>query len=111
MKSFLLALASSACLISFGARAELVTYFAFDGNALDTSGKGNNGTVHGATLVSNRLGQVDSAYHFDGVDDFIAASASGLPAAERTVAFWFLADSVANRPVMLGYGCGSCGTS
>lgn len=93
------------------ASAQLVTHYTFDGNALDSSGYGHNGTVYGATLTSDRFGNANSAYRFDGVNDFISASATGLPTAARTVAFWFNADTVANHPVMLGYGGGSCGTS
>ncbi|EDN70322.1 conserved hypothetical protein, secreted [Beggiatoa sp. PS] len=49
----------------------LIAYYPFDGNAQDTSGNGNHGTVNGATLTENRFGKADSAYHFDGQDDYI----------------------------------------
>jgi len=49
----------------------LVAYYPFNGNANDESGNENHGTVNGATLVEDRDGNVDSAYSFDGVDDFI----------------------------------------
>ena len=35
------------------------------------SGNGNHGTVNGATLSTDRNGQTNKAYQFDGVDDFI----------------------------------------
>jgi hypothetical protein len=44
----------------------LVGYWPFNGNANDESGNGNNGTVNGATLTSDRNGKVNSAYDFDG---------------------------------------------
>lgn len=92
--------------------ANLVTWYPFDGNALDTSGQGNNATVHGAVLSEDRFGNANSAYRFDGVNNFISASAAGLPTGARTVALWFQADSVAAPgPVLLGYGGGGCGTS
>jgi len=47
----------------------LVAYYPFNGNANDESGNGNNGTVEGATLTTDRFGNPDSAYSFDGVDD------------------------------------------
>ena len=57
----------------------LVGYWPFNGNANDESGNGNNGTVNGATLTTDRFGNANSAYSFDGVDDFIAiANTSGL---------------------------------
>ena len=35
------------------------------------SGNGNHGTVNGATLSTDRHGQSNKAYNFDGVDDWI----------------------------------------
>ena len=49
----------------------LVGYWPFNGNANDESGNGNSGTVNGATLTEDRFGNANSAYSFDGVDDFI----------------------------------------
>lgn len=49
----------------------LVAYLPFDGNADDISGNGNNGIVYGATLTEDRFGNIDSAYLFDGIDDYI----------------------------------------
>lgn len=43
----------------------LVGWWPFNGNANDESGNGNNGTVNGATLTSDRNGVVNSAYSFD----------------------------------------------
>ena len=44
----------------------LVAYYPFNGNANDASGKGNDGTVHGAILTSDRFGIPNSAYSMDG---------------------------------------------
>lgn len=49
----------------------LVGWWPFNGNANDESGNGNNGTVNGASLTTDRFGVVNKAYSFDGVDDFI----------------------------------------
>ena len=49
----------------------LVAYYPFDGNADDESGNGNHGTVHGATLMSDRFGSANSAYFFDGNNDYV----------------------------------------
>jgi hypothetical protein len=47
-----------------------VGYWPFNGNANDESGSGNNGTVNGgALLVTDRNGNVNAAYQFDGIDD------------------------------------------
>ena len=42
----------------------LVGYWPFNGNALDESGNGNNGTVNGATLTSDRNNLNQSSYLF-----------------------------------------------
>lgn len=49
----------------------LVGWWPFNGNANDESGNGNNGTVYGATLTSDRMGTSGSAYDFDGINDEI----------------------------------------
>jgi len=49
----------------------LVAYYPFNGNANDESGNGNNGTVHGATLTTDRFGNANSAYSFNGVNNDI----------------------------------------
>ena len=49
----------------------LVAHYPFNGNANDSSGNENHGTVLGATLIADRAGNPDSAYLFDGIDDSI----------------------------------------
>lgn len=49
----------------------LVAYYPFNGNANDESGNGNNGTVYGASLVTDRGGKSNNAYSFDGYNDYI----------------------------------------
>jgi len=52
----------------------LVAYYPFNGNANDESGNGNEGTVNGATLTEDKLGNADSAYSFDGINDYISVA-------------------------------------
>lgn len=49
----------------------LVGWWPFNGNANDESGNGNNGTVNGATLVVDRLGNTNKAYNFNGTSNYI----------------------------------------
>jgi hypothetical protein len=49
----------------------LVGWWPFNGNANDESGNGNNGSVTGALLTSDRNSNLNSAYSFDGNGDFI----------------------------------------
>ncbi|HJU46001.1 MAG TPA: LamG domain-containing protein, partial [Chitinophagaceae bacterium] len=44
----------------------LIAHYPFDGNANDVSGNNINGVVNNATLTTDRNGQVNSAYYFDG---------------------------------------------
>ncbi len=52
-------------------RNSLVAYYPFNGNANDESGNGNNGTVYGALLSSDRFGIDGQAYSFNGSTDYI----------------------------------------
>ena len=51
--------------------SSLVAWYPFSGNANDSSGSGNDGTVFGATLAQDRFGNTDDAYLFDGINDYI----------------------------------------
>lgn len=52
----------------------LVGYWPFNGNANDESGNGNNGTVNGTTVVTDKNGNLNSAYSFDGTSNNIGFS-------------------------------------
>ena len=49
----------------------LLLYYPFNGNANDESGNGFNGVVNGAVLTIDLNNNPNSAYSFDGIDDFI----------------------------------------
>jgi hypothetical protein len=77
------------------ASSSLVAYYPFDGNAKDESGNGNHGGVSGATLTLDRHGATDSAYLFDGIDDFVTIPHSENHISEKlTVSCWFLFDKL-----------------
>jgi hypothetical protein len=61
------------CLPSYVPTNGLVGWWPFCGNANDESGNGNNGTTkNGVALTVDRNGNANSAYSFDGVDDYIS---------------------------------------
>jgi hypothetical protein len=68
----------------------LVGYWPFNGNANDESGNNNNGTINGATLTTDRFGNANSAYSFNGVSDFIniVNSSSLNPTTSITICGW-----------------------
>jgi hypothetical protein len=82
----------------------LIAHYPFDGNAYDESGYGNNGAVNSATFTTDRFGNANRAYYFDGTDDYIAftniqARTSGSVA--FTVAGWFKCSSSTNGPLWM----------
>lgn len=52
----------------------LVGWWPFTGNANDLSGNGNNGSVNGATLTTDRNSVSNSAYSFNGTTNYISVN-------------------------------------
>ena len=77
----------------------LVAYYPFNGNANDESGNQNNGTVFQAQLVNDRNGISNSAYSFDGINDYIeVANNSSLNfQTSITADFWIIVKSFYDR--------------
>jgi hypothetical protein len=70
----------------------LVAWWGLNGTANDASGNAYNGTINGATSTSDRNGNTNSAYDFNGTSAYIALPtgiASGFTAGKLTVAGWF----------------------
>ncbi|MEN9611144.1 MAG: hypothetical protein RLZZ628_1958, partial [Bacteroidota bacterium] len=72
----------------------LVAYYPFNGNANDESGNGNNGVVNGATLTTDRFGNADKAYSFNGVNNIITVpNSTSLNITQNlTLSTWFKAE-------------------
>lgn len=49
----------------------LLAYYPFCSNANNAMGTGNNGTVYNATLTTDRFGNTNSAYNFNGTNAYI----------------------------------------
>lgn len=81
-------------MITFEADTSLVAYYPFNYTGTDTvpdmSGNGNNGINYGATPIEDRFGNTNSAYFFDGDDDYIEVMDSpDLDMTEDfTISFW-----------------------
>jgi len=76
----------------------LVVYYPFNGNANDETGHGHDGVVHGATLIEDMCERADSAYWFDGVDDYIdCGNDSILWTPEVTVTCWIKANDLSRH--------------
>ncbi|MEO8770786.1 MAG: LamG domain-containing protein [Ferruginibacter sp.] len=53
--------------LTLGLRA----YYPFNGNANDESGNNNNPVFNNATLTADQFGHPNSAYHFNGIDNYM----------------------------------------
>ena len=88
----------------------LVACYPFNANAKDESGNGNNGTVNGATLTTDRFGKANSAYKFNG-SNFIALPTDKFALTEFSYAVWiYIASNPAYgdayRILSIGGNCG-----
>ena len=66
----------------------LVGAWEFTENADDSSGNENHGVVYGATLTTDRFGNANSAYSFDGVDDYVFVTPNLGGLTEFTKTLW-----------------------
>tara|TARA_B100001059_G_scaffold198171_1_gene203925 strand:+ start:1052 stop:1999 length:948 start_codon:yes stop_codon:yes gene_type:complete len=71
----------------------LVGYWPFDGNANDESDNGNNGNVNGAVSTNDRFNNENSAYYFDGINDYIIASPLALVNEVVSISLWIKNDN------------------
>jgi hypothetical protein len=87
----------------------LVAYYPFNGNPNDESGNGHNGVDSSATLTTDRFGNANKAYSFDGVSNYIQVN--GFPILDNT--FTYSAWIKVTRPsgVDINNNFGNFGTS
>jgi hypothetical protein len=82
----------------------LVAWYPFNGNANDSSGYGNHGTVDGATLTIDRFGNANGAYFFDYLN-MITTNFNAISNEQpRTISFW-MKNQNSNRtitPILYG---------
>jgi gliding motility-associated-like protein len=74
MKNFflpLLLLAANFCVGQVNLNLGLKAYYPFTGNANDVSGNNNNPVFNNATLTADRFGNPNSAYHFNGTNNYM----------------------------------------
>ncbi len=87
----------------------LVGYWPFNGNANDESGNGNNGTVNGATLTTDRFGVANKAYSFNGGNQKIQTNYAGILGQNaRSISLWYLSNT--NEGGLMYYGLTSPGS-
>lgn len=77
----------------------LVAYYPFNTNANDESTNSYHGNVFGAIMTNGRNESPNSAYSFDGIDDYINLSSlvgNGI----RTISLWFKLDMNINEGLL-----------
>ena len=83
----------------------LVGWWPFSGNANDISVNGNNGTVANSVLSSDRFGNSNSCYYFDGNNDYIKIPTNILSTAQSTtISIWVLVENTVSRNVVFSVG-------
>jgi hypothetical protein len=90
----------------------LVAWYPFNGNANDESGNGNNGIVNGASLTTDRFGNLNEAFSFNGITNFIEVPTSKSIEFTNsyTLSGWFNADiwfgtSISDRTIISKNAC------
>jgi hypothetical protein len=67
---------------------DYIGYWPFNGNAADASTNGHNGLVEGATLTTDRFGNLNSAFSFNGTSDYISIPLGSNLNAPFSVSTW-----------------------
>lgn len=97
MKSFFITIFTILLLTAHAqiTKDSLVVFYPFNGNVLDYSGNGVNGTVNGASLTQDRFLKSDSAFAFDGINDFITIKDTSIikMSFPFSVSLWVVVDS------------------
>lgn len=73
--------------------SSLVACYGFNGNAIDQTGNGYNGIVHGASLTTDRFSNTNSAYEFNSINGEYIELPDDFDFANRTINFWFYANA------------------
>jgi uncharacterized delta-60 repeat protein len=73
----------------FGLWNGLAAYYPFSGNANDETGNGNNGEPNGVVLTTDRFGDADAAYNFNGNGYIQIPDNFGFKSPAFTISMWF----------------------
>jgi len=74
-------------------RQDIVVELLMSGDARDTSGRGHDGQIEGATPATDRFGREHMAFHFDGEDWIVVSPPPDLSDRAMTVSMWARYDS------------------
>jgi hypothetical protein len=74
--------------LGFTLTTGLIAYYPFNGNANDESGNGHHGVVNGATLTTDRFGNTDKAYSFNGYHWIKVPQSASFQVNDFTLSAW-----------------------
>jgi FlgD Ig-like domain/Concanavalin A-like lectin/glucanases superfamily len=89
-------------------RISLIADYPFDGDASDISGNGYHGEINGPVPGFDRFGNSNSAFKFDGIDDYIKLPIDINPKLSPviTITIWVQANSMQNQPKVFSHDDG-----
>lgn len=102
MKKIVTAVGLVGAIMCTNVSAGLIAHYDFSGNANDVTGNGYDGTVFGAALTTDRFGNANSAYLFNGLNDYIATPllSSSLGGAFTISAWVYQTKTISGHPSM-----------
>ncbi len=99
MSAVFLSLKSLAQIPNYLPTTGLLVWYPFNGNTNDYSGNNNHGVNNGATLTTDRFGNVNSAFSFNGSSSYIQLPNIQPP--QITISFWFKINSNQSNQVLI----------
>lgn len=113
VKIYNTALTAPQILLEFTTNAGPVAHYPFNSNANDAIGTNHGTTNGGTTLTADRFGKANSAYNFDGIDDFISTANLATNQTDNwTMTAWVKPSSIAQNNgtiVLNGFDNGGTG--
>ncbi len=101
--AILLVLIAHAQIPSYVPTNGLVGWYPFTGNCNDLSTNANNGMSMGATLTTDRFGNADCAYSFDGASNYIWVPGAPFTAPPYTISAWVYVEDL-SKSIIVGLG-------
>lgn len=79
----------------------LAAHYPFESNAIDESPNANNGEILGATLTTDRFGNENNAFHFDGNSHIRIEDDPSLRPQDFTISLWCRFDDLSSSRLQL----------
>jgi uncharacterized protein (TIGR02145 family) len=87
-------------------REGLIAWYPLNGNAKDSSGNNNTGTVYGPVPTGDKNGVSAGAMYFDGKDDYISLPANSKVGPDLTISAWVKVITIQTWARVIEFGNG-----